>query len=75
MVNEVPMSQDPKYLYMCPQDMLLGVSSGLYNKLEDTDNHLHGINDMILKLEEWRALMQEVRLQQIQKELHRMRKE
>ena len=74
MVKEVPMKMDQKYLYVCPQDMLLGGSDGHFNDLQETDNHLHGINKMIHKLREWRSLMQEIRLQQIQGELDQMKK-
>ena len=74
MVNEVPMKMDQKYLYVCPQDMLLGGSDGHFNDLQETDNHLHGINEIIHKLREWRSLMQEICLQQIQGELDQMKK-
>ena len=46
----------------------------LENELAQTDNHLHGINEMVDKLRKWRSLMEDIRKEQIQDELFVMKK-
>ena len=54
MCNEVPMQQDEKYIHV-------GGNEGRLNGLEETNSHLHSINQMVDKLSNWRSLMESVR--------------